>query len=243
MRVAFQERILVPAYNVAHIPMLEPIVAALGELRCFSLVEVARPDVEKFGAKSFAAVAEEFARVGNRSVARLHLDHVPVIDEDGRQVDWRTVIAGALENGYDSVMIDGSRLPLEENIRVTADVVAMAHEAGRPCILHSCGNLNEIIDDLIDEVGFDGKHSFEDTIEDVREVKHTYGRRMALLGGIDVDFLCRATPDAIRQRTRETLDTCLPGGGYCLGSGNSVTNYIPVDNYLAMLDEGRLYGM
>ena len=123
--------------------------------------------------------------------------------------------------------------------KILADV---AHQAGRPCILHSCGNLDEIIDDLTDVIGFDGKHSFEDTIEDIRELKHTYGRKMALLGGIDVDFLCRADPAAIRRRTRETLDVCLPGGGYCLGSGNSVTNYIPVDNYLAMLDEGRLYG-
>jgi uroporphyrinogen decarboxylase len=33
----------------------------------------------------------------------------------------------------------------------------------------------------------------------------------------------------------------MPGGGYCLGTGNSVANYIPLENYLAMVDEGRLY--
>ena len=119
---------------------------------------------------------------------------------------------------------------------------AIAHEAGRPYVLHSCGNLADILDDLIDDVRIDAKHSFEDTIEDVRQVKGTYGRRVALIGGIDVDFLCRADEPAIRARVRETLDTCLPGGGYCLGTGNSVTNYIPLSNYLAMLDEGRLYG-
>jgi len=117
----------------------------------------------------------------------------------------------------------------------------MAHDAGRACILHSCGNLGEIIDDLVDDCEIDGKHSFEDTIEDVRQVKHTYGRKIALLGGIDVDFLCRADEQAIRTRVRETLDICQPGGGYCLGTGNSVANYIPLDNYLAMIDEGRLY--
>ena len=63
----------------------------------------------------------------------------------------------------------------------------------------------------------------------------------ALLGGIDVDFLCRASEDEVRQRTRKTLEICMPGGGYCLGTGNSVANYIPVNNYLAMLDEGRKY--
>jgi uroporphyrinogen decarboxylase len=46
----------------------------------------------------------------------------------------------------------------------------------------------------------------------------------------------------VRRRVRETLDVCQPGGGYCLGTGNSVSNYVPVDNYLAMLDEGRRYG-
>jgi hypothetical protein len=58
----------------------------------------------------------------------------------------------------------------------------------------------------------------------------------------DVDFICRSDEASIRARVRDTLDKCLPGGGYCLGTGNSVTNYIPVDNYLAMIDEGRLYG-
>ncbi|MBN1558103.1 MAG: hypothetical protein JW951_08150 [Lentisphaerae bacterium] len=120
-------------------------------------------------------------------------------------------------------------------------LAAMAHDAGRPYLLHSCGNLRDVIDELADDVKIDAKHSFEDTIEDVREVKRTYGRKIALLGGIDVDFLCRADEAAIRQRVRDTLDICLPGGGYCLGSGNSVANYVPLDNYLAMVDEGRLY--
>jgi uroporphyrinogen decarboxylase len=118
----------------------------------------------------------------------------------------------------------------------------MAHEAGRPYLLHSCGRLTDIIDDLIDDVKIDAKHSYEDTIEDVREVKGTYGRRIALLGGIDVDFLCRAGEEAIRRRVRQTLEVCQGGGGYCLGTGNSVANYIPLDNYLAMVDEGMLYG-
>jgi uroporphyrinogen decarboxylase len=117
----------------------------------------------------------------------------------------------------------------------------MSHQAGRPYILHSCGNLFTIYEDLIEDVGIDGKHSFEDTIEDVRQLKPIYGDRMALLGGIDVDFLCRATEPAIRQRVRDTLDVCMPGGGYCLGTGNSVTNYIPLVHYLALVDEGRKY--
>lgn len=120
-------------------------------------------------------------------------------------------------------------------------MAAMAHAAGRPYLLHSCGRLDSIMEDLITDVGIDAKHSFEDVIEDVRAAKRSYGSRIALLGGLDLDFLCRATPDAIRRRVRETLDACHSGGGYCLGTGNSVANYLPLDSYLTMLDAGRHY--
>jgi uroporphyrinogen decarboxylase len=95
------------------------------------------------------------------------------------------------------------------------------------------------MDDLIEDVKIDAKHSFEDTIEDIRQVKHTYGQRIGLLGGLDMDFLCRASQEQVRQRVRATLDDCQPGGGYCLGTGNTVANYLNLDNYLAMIDEGR----
>lgn len=117
----------------------------------------------------------------------------------------------------------------------------MSHAARLPYLLHSCGKLTAIMPDLIDEVRIDGRHSFEDTIEPVAVAKKLYGDRIALLGGIDMDFICRANEMQVRQRVRETLDQCMAGGGYCLGTGNTVANYIPLDNYLAMLDEGRRY--
>jgi uroporphyrinogen decarboxylase len=117
----------------------------------------------------------------------------------------------------------------------------MTHAAGRPYLLHSCGNLRAIMPDLVENVKIDAKHSFEDTIEPIEAVKAHYGNRIGLIGGIDVDFLCRATPAAVRERVRHTLEVCMPGGGYCLGTGNSVANYIPLENYLTMLDEGRTF--
>lgn len=118
-----------------------------------------------------------------------------------------------------------------------------SHAAGRPYLLHSCGDLSLIMDDLVNNVRIDAKHSFEDTIERVTEVKDTYGRNVALLGGLDVDFLCRATEQEVRERVRKTLEKCTVGSGYVLGTGNSVANYIPMDNYLAMVDEGRKFGL
>jgi uroporphyrinogen decarboxylase len=117
----------------------------------------------------------------------------------------------------------------------------MSHEAGRPYLLHACGKLSAIMEDLIEDVGIDALHSFEDTIVSVISVKEEYGDHIAVLGGIDVDFMCRSTEEQIRQRVRHTLEKCMPGGGYCLGSGNSVANYIPLEHYLAMQDEGRKF--
>jgi len=117
----------------------------------------------------------------------------------------------------------------------------MAHDAGRLYLLHSCGELSKIMEELIQDVKIDAKHSFEDTILDVREAKKQWGARISLLGGLDINFLCQAEPKQIQARVNDTLNKCLPGGGYCLGTGNTVANYIPLDNYLTMLDAGRTY--
>ena len=118
-------------------------------------------------------------------------------------------------------------------------LAALAHEHGKVYILHACGNLEAIMDDLIDDVRIDAKHSFEDIIMPVAEFKKKYGHRVGVVGGVDVDFLCRATEDEVRAYTRRVLDACMPSGGYVLGTGNSVANYIPVRNFLAMVDEGH----
>lgn len=118
-------------------------------------------------------------------------------------------------------------------------LVEIAHGAGRLALLHSCGNLASVMDEII-AAGFDGKHSFEDKIMPVEEVYRRWGDRIAVLGGLDMDLLARGSQDAIRERTRQVLEACgRRGTGYCLGSGNSAANYIPAANYLAMLDEGR----
>ncbi|WP_455364989.1 class II fructose-bisphosphate aldolase, partial [[Eubacterium] cellulosolvens] len=136
MRKAYEKKILIPAFNVAYLPMMKPVVRALVDLETFGLVEVARVEVEKFESGSFAAVAQEYKtfaqRLENRSHTRLHMDHIPVIDEDGTRVDWKRLIQEGLDLKYDSVMIDGSRLSLEENIETTRQVVKMVHARGTP---------------------------------------------------------------------------------------------------------------
>jgi uroporphyrinogen decarboxylase len=116
-----------------------------------------------------------------------------------------------------------------------ARIVAAAHAAGKPVILHSCGNPLSIMEDVIEGMRFDGRHSYEDAIIPVEDAYERWGRRIATIGGIDVDFLCRATPAAIRARARAMLERTAARGGYALGSGNSIPEFVPVENYLAML--------
>lgn len=112
------------------------------------------------------------------------------------------------------------------------------HDAGKPCILHSCGYLEEIMEDIITDVGIDAKHSYEDLVVPAEEIRRRYGDRIAILGGFDLDKLCRNTPEQVRAYTRKLVTELGADGGYALGSGNSIAAYVPVENYLTMLDEG-----
>lgn len=116
-------------------------------------------------------------------------------------------------------------------------IVEAVHRHGKLTILHSCGQLRMIWDDVL-ECGWDAKHSFEDAIWPVWEAKAACGDRVALLGGFDLDKLCRMSVEEVRKHTRLLIERCAPGGGWALGTGNSVPNYVPVQNYLAMLAAG-----
>ena len=121
-------------------------------------------------------------------------------------------------------------------------LAALAHDKVLLYFLHSCGNLAALMDELIDDIGIDAKHSYEDAIMPVTEMYDLYHDRMGLLGGVDLNVLTRATEEELRAYVRRILDHCAPGGRYALGSGNSIPSYIPMENYLAMLDEWLRWG-
>ncbi len=117
-----------------------------------------------------------------------------------------------------------------------AKMVEAFHRNNKPAILHSCGNLAEVYDDIINICKFDGKHSYEDKIEPVEEAYEALNGKIAVLGGIDLDFVCRKTPVEIRERCLAMLKRAETRGGYALGTGNSVPEYVPHENYYAMID-------
>jgi len=112
--------------------------------------------------------------------------------------------------------------------------VELAHRENKPAILHACGNLLEVYDDIIDDVKMDGKHSYEDVIQPVEEAYELLNPRLAVLGGIDLDFLCRETSENIRKRCNAMFERCENRGGYAVGTGNSMPYYVPVESLLAM---------
>lgn len=133
IETACQKGFAIPAFNIPHLPMIKPIIAAVRDENSFALIEVARLEWEKFESKSMQAVHAEFTRWEDQAHVRLHLDHVPVIDEDNLLVDYAAIIREAIRLGFGSVMVDGSRLSLAENIAATRTVCDLAHQAGIPC--------------------------------------------------------------------------------------------------------------
>ena len=129
---AWKKGVVVPGFNIPYLPMMAPVVNALRDCNSFGLIMVARLEWLKFESRSLQAVRDEYEKVKDERHTRLHLDHVPVIDEDHLRVDFVAVIADAIECGYKSVMVDGSRLSLEENIAATRKVVELAHRSGIP---------------------------------------------------------------------------------------------------------------
>lgn len=121
-------------------------------------------------------------------------------------------------------------------------IVEAAHKKGKPAILHSCGYMNEVFEDIIEYMQYDAKHSFEDNILPVEKCYERWGDRIAILGGIDMDFLISSSMDEVRQRCRKLADLAVHSTGYALGTGNSLCYYVPKEKAIAMMEIANNYG-
>ncbi len=119
---------------------------------------------------------------------------------------------------------------------------AMVRERGLPSIFHSDGRLTPVLEDII-ACGFDALHPIEPKAMDIAELKRRVGDRLCLIGNIDLGYtLTRGTPAEVDAEVRERIRTVGPGGGYCVGSSNSITSYVPLANYNAMREAVFRYG-
>ncbi len=117
----------------------------------------------------------------------------------------------------------------------------LARTSGKPLLYHSDGVLWDVFDEIID-CGVDAIHPIEPKAMDIVEVKQRYGAKLCLLGNVDVDILARGTKEQIRSIVRENIEKVGYNGGYCVGSGNSIPEYVRYDNYLALLEASREFG-
>lgn len=123
-----------------------------------------------------------------------------------------------------------------------AKIVDRCHGAGIPIGLHSDGDLSRLLPDLV-ACGFDAIHPFEPPMNDIVAVKEQWGNRIAVAGGIDLkETLCGGTPQDVRAEVRQMASALASDGGWLMGSSNSIPDFVPVENYRALLAAGLKYG-
>lgn len=120
-------------------------------------------------------------------------------------------------------------------------IVDAAHNYGKPFLLHSCGCIWDVMDDLITVAGIDAKHSNEDQIAKFPVWVEKYGHRIGNFGGIDTDAVCRLTRNEMKTYIHDVIEQCQGHGGFAFGSGNSIPDYVPLEGYLAMVEIVREY--
>lgn len=115
-------------------------------------------------------------------------------------------------------------------------IIDLVHRSGKKFLLHSCGNIFPLMDELIG-LGIDAKHSNEDQISPFRTWIENYGAKIGLFGGFDLNLLIMEKPEAVFRTVLEQGSLYRKLAiGYGLGSGNSIPEYVPVDGFLAMTE-------
>jgi fructose-bisphosphate aldolase, class II len=113
---ALQNQYAVGSFNVANFEMMETVIQVAAERRSPVIVSTSSAEARYFGPFVAAALARALAKKHNASFT-LHLDH-------GDSFELAMI---CIQAGYSSVMFDGSHHPLDENIRLTKEVVRAAH--------------------------------------------------------------------------------------------------------------------
>ena len=124
---------------------------------------------------------------------------------------------------------------IRENIvPVYQKIIARVHQENKPFLLHSCGCIFDIMDDLIGTAKIDAKHSNEDQIAHFSVWVDRYGDKIGNFGGIDTDAVCRLDGKEMERYIEDVVRKSRGHGGFAFGSGNSIPNYVPVDQFRKM---------
>jgi uroporphyrinogen decarboxylase len=120
-------------------------------------------------------------------------------------------------------------------------IISVIHSYGKPFLYHSCGKNFAVMDDIIEVAKIDAKHSNEDDIAPFSEWVDRYGDRIGNFGGVDMNHLCFKSEPEIAEIVRDVMSYCKGKGGFALGSGNSIPDYVPPEGYIAMINAARAF--
>ncbi|MBW7995853.1 MAG: hypothetical protein FVQ81_04620 [Candidatus Glassbacteria bacterium] len=110
-------------------------------------------------------------------------------------------------------------------------------EAGMHVMIHSCGDVSEIMGELI-EIGVEMFNPFQPEVMDIVEIKRRHGDRMSFFGGMSTQrTLPGATAEGVREKTRWLCDTIGRDGGYVFSPAHDVPKDVPAENMAAMVEE------
>ncbi len=115
------------------------------------------------------------------------------------------------------------------------------HELCARSILLSCGNVTELLPDLV-AAGFDGWQTLEPASGiDHQAVKKQFGERLSFWGGVDNNVLCFGTSSEVEAEVKRMIRIMAPGGGYLVGPAHDYLN-TRVDNALALRNALAKFG-
>jgi len=113
-------------------------------------------------------------------------------------------------------------------------------EKGLPVCLHSCGNISDILEDLI-EIGLDCYQTVQPEIYDLHGLKEKFGHHLSFYGAISTQqFLPFATPDEVTAKLHETIHILGKNGGYICAPTHQIPDDVPPENIMAMVETLKL---
>jgi len=122
-------------------------------------------------------------------------------------------------------------------------LVKKCHDNGAKVILHSCGNVNKLLPQIID-AKFDALNPLEPSASmDIFQIHKDHGDKLALIGNVDtIDLLAKGTPKQVEEYVKKEIKIIGPGGGLIIASSHSINPGISFENYKTMIDTTKKYG-
>lgn len=124
----------------------------------------------------------------------------------------------------------------------TSAMLKPLRDKGIPIYMHCCGNVRDLIPIIID-LGITAIHPVQPNCNDIYALKDEYRGKMAFWGNMDLaGVLSFGTPTEVVEDTKEHIGRLAPGGGYVVCSSHSITDAVPPENYIAMIETAQSYG-